>query len=186
MQKLSRWLFKLLGWQLVGSLPDRKKYIIIAAPHTSNWDLIICLIARASLAVKVEFFAKSQLFVFPFNYLFKALGGTPVERTHHHNLVDAAVKLFHARDSLILGLAPEGTRSPVKRWKYGFYHIAHNANVPIVMLGLDYASKALRISEPFWTSGDIEADFAKIIAYFRQMKGRHPKKIPDFNPNDSE
>ena len=179
MQRIALWLLKCLGWRIIGHLPDDKKYIIIVAPHTSNWDLIICIIARASLGAKIKFLAKHQLFVFPFGWFFKWLGGTPVNRTQHANRVDAAAAIFNQHDEFILGLAPEGTRSPVKRWKQGFYHIACKAEVPIVMLGLDYSTKQIRLNKPFRPSGDIEQDFAYILGYYKTIKGRYPKEIPN-------
>lgn len=179
MQKLSRFLFKLIGWRIVGELPAEKKYIVIVAPHTSNWDLVICLIARFAVGVKVNFLAKNQLFFFPLGALLRALGGTSVDRSKHGNKVEQVVMLFKQADELRLGLAPEGTRSPVTRWKEGFYHIACQAGIPIVMIGPDYASKQIRIADALWPSGDINKDFPQIIAFFRTIRGRYPKEIPD-------
>lgn len=184
--KLAQWLLKVTGWKIVGQLPEIDKYILIAAPHTSNWDLVVGIVARTSLAKRIQFLAKHQLFVFPLAWFFRMLGGIPVERTKHHNLVDAVVEMYNTSDKLILGLAPEGTRSPVKRWKQGFYHIARLANVPIVMVGFDYPSGELRVSEPFYPTGDINKDFPKILDYYRTINGRHPKEIPQFEPQNED
>lgn len=184
MQKISRFIFKLLGWTIVGELPQEKKYVVIVAPHTSNWDLIICLCARFAVGVKINFLAKHQLFFFPLGNLLRAMGGTPVDRSKKSNKVEQAVELFRQSDELKLGLAPEGTRSPVKRWKEGFYHIACKAGIPIVMIGPDYASKEIRIHEPFWPTGDIKKDFVTIVAFFRSIKGYRPKEIPDYSPKE--
>lgn len=182
MQSICKFIYKLLGWKIVGALPQDKKFIIIVAPHTSNWDFIMCLCARFIVGVKVNFLAKSQLFFFPLGLILKAIGGSPVDRSQKGNKVERVVALFRQMDELRLALAPEGTRSPVTRWKEGFYHIACQAGVPIVMLGPDYASKEIRIQEPFWPSGDINSDFPQIVAFFRTIRGYKPKEIPDYHP----
>lgn len=182
MQKFTRFILKIIGWKIVGNLPDDKKYLIIVAPHTSNWDLVIGLIARFAVGVKINFLAKHQIFFFPLSILLKALGGAPVDRSKKSNKVEQAVEAFCQNDEFRLGLAPEGTRSPVTRWKEGFYHIACQAKVPIVMVGLDYASKEIRVKEPFWPSGDINKDFPQLIEYFRTIQGRFPKVITDYHP----
>lgn len=186
MQKICQLLFRLLGWKVVGKLPDLKKYIVIVAPHTSNWDLVICLMARFVVGVKINFLAKHQLFVFPLGNFLRAVGGTPVDRTKHGNKVEQVVALYKDNDVLRLGLAPEGTRSPVTRWKEGFYHIACKAGIPIVMVGPDYATKEIRVHEPFWPTGDINKDFAEIVEFFRTIKGYRAKAIPDYHPKDKD
>lgn len=185
MQKLAQYLLKLLGWKIVGQLPDVKKFVLIVAPHTSNWDLVIGLIARFAVGVRINFLAKHQVFFFPLGPFLKAMGGTPVKRDEKGNKVQQAATLFQQSDRLVLGLAPEGTRSPVTRWKEGFYHIARLANVPIVMVGMDYPSKEVRIAEPFMPTGDISHDFQQMVAYFRTIQGRFPKVLPDYHPKDS-
>ncbi|HAU3520609.1 TPA: acyltransferase, partial [Legionella pneumophila] len=109
MQKICRFIFKLIGWKIVGELPNEKKYIVIVAPHTSNWDFVICLCARFVVGVKINFLAKHQLFFFPLSYFLRAVGGTPVDRSKKGNRVEKVVELFRQRDELKLGLAPEGT-----------------------------------------------------------------------------
>ncbi|TAL61721.1 MAG: acyltransferase [Legionella sp.] len=186
MQKLAKLLLKIMHWKIVGQLPDLKKYIIIVAPHTSNWDLVIGLICRFAVGVKINFLAKHQLFFFPLGQFLRLLGGTPVNRSRHDNKVAQVVDLFNAQDTLKLGLAPEGTRSVVTRWKEGFYHIAQQTGIPIVMIGMDYPSRELRIAEPLYPTGDMQADFAKIVAYFRTIHGRFPKVLPDYHPKEPE
>lgn len=180
MQKICRLIYKLIGWRIVGELPKDKKYIVIVAPHTSNWDFLLCLCARFIVGVKINFLAKHQLFFFPLGNILTALGGAAVDRSKKGNKVEQAVELFRQSDELRLGLAPEGTRSPVTRWKEGFYHIACQANIPIVMIGPDYSTKEIRITKPFWPTGDINKDFPEILAFFRTIKGCHPKVIPDY------
>lgn len=179
MQKIAQFIFKLIGWKIVGSLPDEKKYILIVAPHTSNWDTVIGLIARFIIGVKIHFLAKHQLFFFPLGQLLKALGAIPVNRSIKGNVVEQTAQMFRSQEALRLAITPEGTRGPVARWKEGFYHMASQAGVPIVMVGLDYASKEVRLESPFVPSGDMAADFDKIFSFFKTIKGCYPKIIPD-------
>lgn len=182
MGTLCRFILKLIGWKIVGALPPDKKYIVIVAPHTSNWDLVIGLLGRFAVEVKINFLAKNQLFFFPLGNLLRALGGTSVDRSKKGNKVEQIAELYKKQDELVLGLAPEGTRSVVTHWKEGFYHIATQASIPIVMIGFDYPSKEIRIHEPFWPTGDINKDFPQFVSYFRTIRGRYPKALPDFQP----
>ncbi len=181
---LCRFILKLIGWKLVGTLPSDKKYIVIVAPHTSNWDLVIGLLGRFATEAKINFLAKKQLFFFPLGNLLRALGGTAVDRSKQGNKVEQIVELYKQLDELILGLAPEGTRSLVTRWKEGFYHIAMQTGISIVMIGFDYPSKEIRIHEPFWPTGDINKDFPQFVSYFRTIRGRYPKELPDFRSKE--
>ncbi|ABI37200.1 phospholipid/glycerol acyltransferase [Shewanella sp. MR-4] len=180
---LCRWLLKISGWQIQGELPNQAKYIVIVAPHTSNWDFIIGVLARGALNTRIHFLGKHQLFIPPWGWLFRAIGGSPVDRRKNNNLVDAAVQLFATQPDYKLALAPEGTRSPVTRWKCGFYHIASKAQVPIVPVGLDFARKAVVIQPPLQPK-EIEQDMAEILRFYRSIKGRHPKTIPDYTPDN--
>jgi 1-acyl-sn-glycerol-3-phosphate acyltransferase len=184
MQKIAQFILKLMGWKIIGSLPNIKQYVLIVAPHTSNWDLVIGLCARFAVGVKINFLAKHQLFFFPLGNLLGAIGGTPVDRTKHGNRVEQAVALFQQQESFKLGLAPEGTRSPVTRWKEGFYHMACQANIPIVMVGFDYTSKEVRVREPFLPTKDISNDFATILSFFRTIRGKYPKELPDYQTKE--
>ncbi|CEG58470.1 lysophospholipid acyltransferase family protein [Legionella fallonii] len=184
METLCRIILKLMGWKIIGALPQDKKYIVIVAPHTSNWDLVIGLFARFAVGVKINFLAKKQLFFFPLGNLLRALGGTAVDRSKNGNKVEQIVALYKQLDELKLGLAPEGTRSSVLRWKEGFYHIAIQVAIPIVMVGFDYSTKEVRIHEPFWPTGDINQDFPQFVDYFRTIKGRYPKELPEFRPKE--
>ncbi len=169
-----------MGWKVVGALPARDQYILIVAPHTSNWDLIIGLCARFAVDVKINFMAKHQLFFFPLGTLLTALGGIAVNRDKSASRVERTIELFKTHRQLKLALAPEGTRSPVLRWKEGFYYMACQSQVPIVMVGLDYATKEVRIQEPFWPTEDKTKDFSVILDYFRTVHGKYPKNIPDY------
>ena len=173
-------LMKLLGWKFEGELNRDKPCIIIVGPHTSNWDFVIGIIARGALGTKIHFLGKHQLFIPPWGWIFRAIGGSPVDRRKHNNLVDAAVQLFQQDPIYKLALAPEGTRSPVSRWKSGFYHIAVKANINIIPVGLDFSRKTVVISKPFTPTGDIEPEINQLMDFYRTIKGYRPKVIPDY------
>ncbi|MBN9230074.1 MAG: acyltransferase [Legionella sp. 40-6] len=182
MKKFGQFFLKLFGWKVVGSLPDAKKYLVIVAPHTSNWDFLVGLFARFALGVKINFLAKKQLFFFPLGILLRVLGGAPVDRSRAANNVERVVEIFNRHDEFKLAITPEGTRAVVKRWKEGFYHIACLANLPLTLVALDYATREIRISEAFWPTGDIARDFPLILEYYKCVSGRYPKNIPEYLP----
>ena len=178
--KFCRWLMKLTGWQFEGELPSSCRYIIIVGPHTSNWDFIVGVMARGALGQSIHFLGKHQLFIPPWGWLFKALGGSPVDRRKNNNLVDAVVQLFANDPQYKLALAPEGTRCKVTRWKTGFYHIAKKAQVPIVPIGFDFGRKTIVITEPLNPGDNMVEDMNRLMTFFRTIRGKKPKVIPDF------
>lgn len=168
---------KQMGWTFEGSFEPRPpKFIVIVAPHTSNMDFIIGVMARSKLRLtSTKYLGKSQLFKFPHGFIFRALGGYPVDRTKHNNLVDAVVELFNSKETFSIALAPEGTRSKVDRIKSGFYHIAKKANIPIFLVGFDYGRKKIVIKEPLWPGDSALEDFKTIIQFFSTIKGKQPE-----------
>lgn len=169
-------LYTILGWKVENNFPkEPKKYIVIAAPHTSWVDFPIAILARMSEGTMIHFIGKGSLFKWPFGYFFRALGGTPVDRSKSNNLVDAVINIFNSKEEFKLGLSPEGTRKKVKKWKTGFYYIAKGANVPIVMASLDFENKRVKISEPYYITDDIEVDFAHFNTYYENIKGKKPE-----------
>lgn len=159
MKNIYRFIFSLFGWHIVGDVPeDIKKFIIIAAPHTTNWDFIIGLMSRLSLGFNSKYLGKKSLFRRPFGWLFKSLGGVPVDRSQRENVVEQVVKIFNNHEEFILALAPEGSRKNRGEWKTGFYYIAEGANVPIVRVKIDTRLKIVEFFKPFWTTGSIEND----------------------------
>lgn len=152
-----------------------KKYVVIAAPHTSWVDFPIAILARLSSGIMINYIGKDSLFKGPFGFFFKALGGTPVDRTKNNKLVDAIVELFNSKDEFRLGLSPEGTRKKVDTWKTGFYFIAKGAKVPIVMATLDFGNKQIKISEPYSTTENMEKDFEVFNGFYRDVKGKNPE-----------
>lgn len=180
MQWLAKFIyFKILGWQVKGnttfSKNNIKKAIIIVAPHTSWHDFYIGVLLRAALQVKTNFIAKKELFVFPFGCLFRSLGGAPIDRFKIENKVQTIAKLFNGQEEFRLTLAPEGTRKKVEKWRSGFYYIAKEANVPIIMFTMDFKNKQNKISEPFYPTDDVESDFKYMHDFFKGVKGKVEK-----------
>ena len=178
-EKISEIILNLLGWRVVGQIPKEKKYIIIVAPHTSNWDFIIGRCFGYKLKVKAKFLGKNQLFRFPIGWLFKLMGGIAVNREKRNNMVASIVETFNNSDELILGLAPEGTRSRTDHWKQGFYHIANEANVPIMLSFLDYKAKEAGIGIVLYPSGDLQKDMLKIQTFYEGITPKYPER---YNP----
>ncbi len=177
MRRLAKLIyFKLLGWKLVGNISFSKetikKAVIIAVPHTSWHDFYMGLLLRKIIGIKVNFVAKKELFKWPFGYYFKAVGGRALDRTSGQNKVESIAKLFEKEDEFRLALAPEGTRKKVEEWKTGFYYIAKAAKVPIIMFTLDFKNKQNKVSEPFYPTDDLEADFKFMRAFYKGVEGK--------------
>lgn len=169
-------LFRILGWKMDTNFPTHlKKYVVIAAPHTSWVDFPIAILARMSSGIMINYIGKDSLFKGPFGFFFRALGGTPVDRTKNNKLVDAIIELFNSKDEFRLGLSPEGTRKKVDIWKTGFYFIAKGAKVPVVMATLDFGNKQIKISEPYYTTENMEKDFEVFRGFYRDVKGKNPE-----------
>ncbi|MCB1582319.1 MAG: lysophospholipid acyltransferase family protein [Marinicella sp.] len=175
MSLLAKFILKILGWKVINELPATQKYVLIAAPHTSNWDFPLGLTVKFSQKIKLNYLGKGALFKSPFGWFFRALGGIPVYRKQKLNMVDQMVAEFKQREHMILAMSPEGTRSYLDYWKSGFYHIAHKAKVPIVMATLDFGNKLVKLGNAFMPSGDIQADMKIIRAYFENVKGKKPQ-----------
>lgn len=165
---VSRVFFFLSGWKATGAPAPYRKYVLLAAPHTSNWDGIILLPASSILGLDLRFLGKDSLFKGPLGWLLRALGGIPIDRSKRQSVVSQAVEWFQKSDDLVLGIAPEGTRAYTEGWKTGFYYIALEAKVPIAMGYIDYAKKEGGIFPEFLEpTGDIEKDFE----FFRKWYG---------------
>jgi 1-acyl-sn-glycerol-3-phosphate acyltransferase len=169
---------RLTGWTLKGSFPYHlKKCVVIVGPHTSSWDFIIGVAWRSKLRLThAKYLGKAELFKGPFGFIFRKLGGYPVERSEKHNMVDQVVDLFNTHNSFTLVLSPEGTRKRVDRLRTGFYYIAKKAGVPILMAGLDFEKKEISFSEPFFTTGDETADLRHIYQFYAPIKGKKPEQ----------
>ena len=170
---LARALFRALGWRFEGEIPDAPKLVAIVAPHTSNWDFIIGLIAKWALELDASWLGKNTLFTPPFGALFRRLGGIPVDRTTSHDVVASTIAAFGARKRLLLAIAPEGTRKAVAQWKTGFYHIAAGAGVPILLIAFDWRRKVIRFGPTVTPGSDAEGDVARIREQFAGVAGRN-------------
>ena len=173
-----QWLGKIVlgsfGWQIIGSIPNEERILIVAAPHTSNWDFIIAIAALFALNVNVKWLGKDSLFIPGTAWFFKWLGGIPVNRENPNLLIDYVVKTVEKEKGLIIGIAPEGSRKKVDRWKSGFLRIAKQTDAKILFLSIDAPSKKLKIGEIFEPSGDNEKDIKFVMNYFKQYKGINP------------
>ena len=172
-------VLRLLGWKVEGSLPPGcQKSVFIAAPHTSNWDLPFTLMVAFALRLNIYWMGKHQIFKFPFRHLMMWLGGIPVERNKSNNLVEASAQaIVNADGPVQLVVPPEGTRSKVRYWKTGFYYIALNAKVPIVMAYMDYSRKVSGLGPVFMPTGDIEVDMVAIKAFYAPFKGKNSEQF---------
>lgn len=174
LKALGRTGLRLLRWDLVGELPDLPKFVLVVAPHTSNWDFIVALLANLAIDMDAAWMAKHTIFVGPLGTWMRGLGGIPVVRHASHNVVAQMVEEFARRERMILALAPEGTRKNVQRWKTGYWHIASQARVPILPVGLDFGRRAVVIGTPVTTTDSHEHDEAGLMRFFDQMTPRNP------------
>ncbi len=186
-----RWLLKIYwklgGWKIRGGFPyDIPRMVMIVAPHTSWKDVLVGFAARSELNIShAKFLGKKELFDGNFGWFFRKLGGVPVDRFSKQGMVEQVVAMFRNNNNFLLGMAPEGTRKRVDKLRSGFYHIARQANVPILPVGLDFKNKEVVIGQAFKTSGNEEEDFKRIIEFFSGITGsnpendlRHLKNIP--------
>jgi len=167
----------LVGWKLLGQKPPYKKYVILAAPHTSNWDVPLMLAMSWVYGIRLSWIAKHSLFRGPFGLLIRLLGGLPVDRRARHNAVQQMVDEFAHRDELCLAITPEGTRSRADCWKSGFYYMASGAAVPIVLGLLDYRKKVGGLFDVIQPTGDLRADMEKIRIFYRNASGKYPQNF---------
>ncbi len=172
---LGKGFLTLAGWSIRGDLPNLPKYIIIVAPHTSNWDFFIGIATAIGLGIKAHWLGKHTIFRWPLKSTMTWLGGIPIDRTASHGVVKETVAIFNKRKTFILGVAPEGTRKKVRKWKSGFYVIALEAKVPIQTAFMDYAQKVVGFGPTIYPSGDRNADMTKIKAFYATVEGKRPQ-----------
>ncbi len=183
MRRFSRFLLKLFGWKLVGDKPNLKQYVLIFAPHTSNWDVVILLLVKFAVQLNPKFIGKHTLFWPPLSWIFRAMGGEPVNRSKAQNVVDQIVEKFKQNPEFKFALSPEGTRSKKPYWKTGFYRVAEKAGVPIQLVYLDTATKEVGFGPLLYPSGDIEKDFEWLRAFYQDKKGIRPDLLSDVRLN---
>jgi 1-acyl-sn-glycerol-3-phosphate acyltransferase len=174
--QLAIFLMRLVGWRVDGRLPDIPKYVLIGAPHTSNWDFILFLGVIFTLRANVRFMGKAELFRSPIGSFFRYCGGIPVDRSKSTGLVDQMVQATRESDRFILTIAPEGTRHHVTEWKRGFYHIAKGAGIPIVLAVVDGKRKTVGVGQVFHLTEDMEADMKTIQGFFAGTVGINPRR----------
>ncbi len=173
---LANTILRIVGWRVDGKLPDLPKFVLIGAPHTSNWDFVLFLGVIFHLQANVRFMGKAELFRGPFGRFFHWCGGIPVDRTKSQGLVEQMVQASKKSEKFILTIAPEGTRHKVSEWKMGFYHIAKNAGIPMVMAIVDGAKKTVRVGQVFHFTENMEEDIKTIKGFFTGMAGIDPRK----------
>ncbi|MFQ5418197.1 MAG: lysophospholipid acyltransferase family protein [Myxococcota bacterium] len=174
---LSTLLLRCTGWTAEGDRPAAAKYVLIAAPHTTNWDLLFFLAIAWHLEVKVAWMGKHSLFRGPFGPIMRALGGIAVRRNRSGNRVEQMAGEFDRVDSLVLTVPPEGTRSYVAHWRSGFYHIALAARVPIVLGYLDYAQKVGGLGPEIIPTGNVREDMEQIRDFYSDVRALHPERF---------
>ena len=172
---IGRVVMRLSGWRFAGQLPEVPKVVIAVAPHTSNWDFVVGIMALWALDIKIAFIGKHTLFRGLFGRWLRSLGGIPADRTKAHGLVGEVVAAFNATDRLILALAPEGTRAADKGFKSGFLHMARGANVPIVLVYFDFPNRTVGFGPLFTPSGDVERDMNEVLDFYRPIRGKYLK-----------
>lgn len=173
-QWIGRTAMRLTGWRFEGAFPDVRKLVVAVAPHTSNWDFFLGAAAMFALDIKINFIGKHTIFVWPFSPILRWMGGIPVDRTSAHGVVGEAVDTFRNVPERVLAIAPEGTRRKVERYRTGFLHIARGAGVPVLLVGLDYAARCVRIGPVLEVGADIEAERIRVEAHFAKIPARHP------------
>jgi 1-acyl-sn-glycerol-3-phosphate acyltransferase len=172
---IGRLLLAASRFRIAGALPATPKFVVCVAPHTSNWDFVVGYAAKLAIGVRASWLGKHSLFRGPLGPLLRAMGGIAVDRSAAHGVVAQVVRRFAESPRLVLGVAPEGTRRRVDRWRSGFYHIAHQAGVPIVPVGIDWARRTLRIGDVVSTTGDEAEDLRSLQRFLADAHGKVPE-----------
>jgi len=177
---------RLSGWQVMGKLPDIPKFVIVGAPHTSNWDFVMFLALAFVLKGNLNYMGKKELFYPPYGWFFRWCGGVPVDRSKPQGLVEQTVQAIREADHFQLVITPEGTRSLVGKWKMGFYHIAKGADIPIVTGYVDTLTMTCGIGPTFMLTNDVETDIKFLQAFFKGKVGIKPDKTSELGIGKSE
>lgn len=186
---LGKLLFRISGWKVEGEVPASRRFVIIAAPHTSNWDGILMVIASQIFGVRLSWFLKDSAFRGPFGPLVRFFGAIPINRSARRNVVGTAIEQFQNGGELMLAVAPEGTRGKSDGWKSGFYRIAHGAGVPIVLGYIDYKRRIAGLGPAFVPTGDIAADFQYFEKFYAEISPCYPEHrgavFPSTSPDET-
>lgn len=178
---IGRTALRLAGWRIAGRLPDAPRYVLIVAPHTSNWDFFVGLAAKFELGLEAAWLGKHTLFRGPVGWMLRGLGGIPVDRSRPDGTVEAVLAQMQGRDRFVLALAPEGTRRRIEGWKSGFYRIAVSAQVPILPVSFDWSTRTIDLGTPFAPSGDAASDIPRLRALYRKGMAKHPEYFADIH-----
>ena len=176
LRKIARFGINISGWTIKGIVPDEERIVIIAAPHTSNWDFVLAMLAIFGLNIKLRWLGKHSIFKPGFKNFFKWLGGIPVYRDNPSNLIDNVVKIVKREKSIVIAMTPEGTRKKVKRWKTGFLRIAKQTQSKILLISIDGPTKSIEIGKIFNPTGNSEDDLAFIQKYYSSFRGINHQK----------
>jgi 1-acyl-sn-glycerol-3-phosphate acyltransferase len=176
-----RWVgrvgLRLLRWRADGGFPNVPKLVLCVAPHTSNWDFFVGIFIDFALDIRAHWLGKNTMFRWPIARLLKRLGGIPIFRSEKHNMVEQCVVAFSSADALVLAIAPEGTRKKVKEWRTGFWHIAREAHIPILLVSFDYEHRVVTFGPMVTPSDSLAEDLAMMKAHFAPIKGRNPDQF---------
>jgi 1-acyl-sn-glycerol-3-phosphate acyltransferase len=183
---IARAYARLLGWDVEGELPESGKFILIGAPHTSNWDFLFMLMVSFIFRVRVSWLGKDSLFKKPFGGIMRRLGGIAVQRESRHGVVEQIADRFRKSEKMVLVIAPAGTRKKLDHWKSGFYWIAYSAQVPILCGSLDYHRKVARLGLSFVPSGDVKRDMDRISEFYQGVQGKNPESASVIQLTDEE
>lgn len=176
LRKIARFGINISGWTIKGKVPDEERIVIIAAPHTSNWDFILAMLAIFGLNIKVRWLGKNSIFKPGFKKFFEWLGGIPVYRDNPSSLIENVVNIVKKERSIVIAMTPEGTRKKVKRWKTGFLRIAKQTHSKILLISIDAPTKSIEIGNIFNPTGNSEEDLAYIQKYYSTFRGINPQK----------
>ena len=172
-RRICRALVRLSGWHLVGDFPNEPRLVLIAAPHSSWWDGIWGLLIKTALGANIRFMAKQELFIGPLGWVLRHLGGMPIDRGSAKGVVEQMVDAFNEHPNLWLGLTPEGTRKRVASWKTGFWHIAHQAGVPVFPVAFHYPDKSIHLGPIYALSDDMQSDISHLRRFYAPFEGKH-------------
>lgn len=174
LRRLATLGLRLLRWRVRGEFPDAAKFVIVVAPHTSNWDFIVGFLAYLALELDTAWFGKASIFAWPFGPILRRFGGLPIRRGASENVVDRSIAESQQRSRFVLALAPEGTRRRVHSWRSGFYYIALGAGLPIVAVSLDFAKREIEVGPTYRPTGDYAVDLGRLLDRYARVAGRHP------------
>lgn len=177
MKRIARGVLRLFGWRVVGEVPPHRKMVVVGAPHTSNWDFFLAILAAPAMGLRIWWLGKHTLFRRPYGWFFRMFGGIPVDRSAASGVIGQTVAAFAAAEDLVLVITPEGTRSHRDHWKSGFYRIAFGAGVPILLVGVDGDNKRLEVGPDFVPSGSVGEDMDLVRAFYATHRGLNPDRV---------